>query len=139
MLDVFGRYFKRSMWAYPLLALSYIVAIHYWPEAAFTIKRLNIVVGLLFAYNASAWLLNHNICHPNAFLAASSFFIYVAHSLICERLRRILFVLTQPQSDIAILGVYTMATLSTIVLLLSAFYLMKRYTPRILKVITGRQ
>lgn len=138
MLEIFGRYFKRSMWIYPLFALSYIIAMHGWPEAAFTIKRLNIVAGLLFAYNAAAWLLNHGICHPTTFLAASSFFIYVSHALICSRLLRILFVLTQPQSDMAILGVYTTATLSTLMLLLSAFYLMKRYTPRLLKIIAGR-
>ncbi len=139
MLVVFGRYFKLSLWAYPLLALSYIFAMHYWPEAAFTIKRLNILAGLLFAYNMATWLLDRNICKPNAFLAASSFFIYVAHSLICGRLCRILFVLTRPESDISIVGVYTMAVILTIALLLSAFYLLKRYTPRLLKVLTGRQ
>ncbi len=139
MLVVFGRYFKLSLWVYPLLALSYIFAMHYWPEVAFTIKRLNILAGLLFAYNMAAWLLDRNICKPNTFLAASSFFIYVAHSLICARLCRILFVLIQPESDISIVGVYTMAVILTIALLLSAFYLLKRYTPRLLKVLTGRQ
>lgn len=54
MLEIFGRYFKRSMWIYPLFALSYIIAMHGWPEAAFTIKRLNIVAGLLFAYKCSS-------------------------------------------------------------------------------------
>jgi len=139
MLDVFGRYFKLSLWTYPLLALSYILAMHYWPEATFTIKRLNILAGLLFAYNMATWLLDQNICKPNAFLAASSFFVYITHSLICSRLCRILFILIQPESDISILGVYTMAVILTTALLLSAFYLLKRYTPRLLKVLTGRK
>ncbi|MCM1300898.1 MAG: acyltransferase [Alistipes senegalensis] len=139
MLDVFGRYFKLSLWAYPLLALSYVLAMHYWPEAAFTIKRLNILAGLLFAYNAAVRLLDWNICKPNAFFAASSFFVYITHGLICNRLCRILFVLIQPESDISISGVYTLAVILTIGLLLSAFYLLKRYTPRLLKVLTGRQ
>lgn len=139
MLEVFGRYFKRSLWAYPLLALSYILAMHYWPEAAFSIKRLNILTGLLFAYNAAAWLLDRNICKPNAFLASSSFFIYATHWFVCNRLLRILFVLARPESDIALLTVYTAATVSTIVLLSGVFYSMKRYTPRLLKIVTGRQ
>lgn len=139
MLKEFGRYFKLSMYAYPLLGVFYVVAMHYWPEAAFTIKRLNILAGLLFAYNLAAWLLKRNICRPNAFLAASSFFIYVSHHQVCKFMTRILSVLLRPESDIALLTVYSSAIILTLALLLGIFYLMKRYTPGVLKVIAGRQ
>jgi len=139
MLAEFGRYFKFSMWAYPLLALSYVAAMHLCPEAAFTIKRVNILVGLLFAYNAASYLLAHGICKPNAFLAASSFFIYVTHYPLCIRMCKILFVLFRPESDFGLLAVYTLATLLLTALLLSTFYLMKRFTPRLLKIVAGRQ
>jgi len=139
MLAEFGRYFTFSMWAYPLLALSYVAAMHLCPEAAFTIKRVNILVGLLFAYNAASRLLRHDVCKPSAFLAASSFFIYAAHYPLCDRLCRILLVLFRPESDIALLAVYTLTTLLLTALLLSAFYLMKRCSPRLLKIVAGRR
>ncbi len=138
MLTVFGRWFKLSMWTYPLLALSHIAAAHYWPEAASTIKQLNVLARLFFAYNAANWLLDHRICKPNDFLAASSFFIYVAHALVCNRLLRMLFVWIQPESDFALCLVYTSTVVLTIALLLGSFYLMKRFTPRLLKVVAGR-
>lgn len=138
MLEVFGRWFRPSMLAYPLLALAYVAAMHYWPEAAPIIKQLNVLAGLFFAYNAAAWLLDRGICKPNAFLSASSFFIYVAHWLVCSRMLKVLFILVRPESDIALILVYASTVVLTTVLLLGTFYLMKRYTPRLLKIVAGR-
>jgi len=44
----------------------------------------------------------------------------------------------QPESDTALLLVYTSAVVLTIALLLGMFYLMKRFTPRLLKVVAGK-
>lgn len=139
MLTEFGRYFTFSMWAYPVLALLHVGALHFCPEAAFTIKRLNILAGLLFAYNAAAWLLEHHVCKPSAFLASSSFFIYATHELIRTRLRNIFCILIRPRSDAGMLVTYSLIFLSTLGILLTAFYLLRRYAPRLLKVIAGRQ
>ncbi len=49
-----------------------------------------------------------------------------------------LFVWVHPESDTALLLVYTSAVVLTIALLLGTFYLMKRFTPRLLKVVAGR-
>ncbi len=51
---------------------------------------------------------------------------------------RLLFVWVHPESDTALLLVYTSAVVLTIALLLGSFYLMKRFTPRLLKVVAGR-
>lgn len=139
MQTEFARYFRLSMWAYPLLGLLYVEAVHWYPEAALTINRLNILAGLLFAYNAASWLLEHNICRPNPFLAASSFFIYVTHYMIHSRLRRIISVLLRPESDMGFVAVYTLTTILVVGLLLGLFLLMKRYTPQFLKIAIGRQ
>ncbi len=49
-----------------------------------------------------------------------------------------LFVWVHPESDTALLLVYTSAVVLTIALLLGSFYLMKRFTLRLLKVVAGR-
>ncbi len=134
----FGRYFTLSMWAYPLLGLLGVVAIHGWPEAAFIFKRLNILVGLLFAYNAATWLSEHGCCKSQTKLAALSFFIYVAHYPICDRVRQLLLAVLRPESDLVLLAVYVSTTVLTIGLLLGVFYLMRRYTPKVLTVLAGR-
>lgn len=139
MLTEFGRYSTFSIWAYPILALLYVGALHFCPEAAFTLKRLNILVGLLFAYNAAVLLLEHNVCKPSAFLASSSFFIYVTHELIRARLRNIFCILIRPRSDIGILVTYSLIFLTTLGIILAAFYLLRRYAPRFLKVVAGRR
>lgn len=139
MLQVFGRYFKASVFLYLLLGVLHVAAAHYWPEAQETIKQLNVLVGLLFAYNFAAWLLKRGTCRVNPFLASASFFVYVSHSLVVGRMLKLLFITFSPASDGALLLVYTLAVILTVLLLLAAFYVMRRYTPSLLRVIAGRK
>lgn len=134
----FSRYFTLSMWAYPILGLLSLVAIHSWPEAVFMLKRLTILVGLFFAYNAAAWLSEHSRCKPRAELAALSFFLYVVHYPVCDRVRQLLLAVVRPESDMALLAVYVTTTVLTIGLVLAVFWLMKRCMPKVLKVVIGR-
>ena len=57
MLEYFERFFKVSLVAYPLLSLLHVASVYWCPEITDTIKWLNVVAGLFFAYNVSAWLL----------------------------------------------------------------------------------
>lgn len=139
MLTEFGRFFKSSVFLYPLLALLYVASVHYFPNVSTTIKRLNVFVGLFFAYNIAAWLLRKNICKVNSFLASASFFIYVSHILICGRLIKVMFLLIKPDGNLSIFMVYLLSLLVTVVFLLLVFYLLRRYTPSFLKVIAGRK
>ena len=139
MLQEFGRYFKISTVGYVALGVLHVAAAHYWPAAAPTIKQLNVLVGLLFAYNFAAWLLKRGICRVNPFLASASFFVYVSHTLVVGRVLKLLFIVFSPASDLAILLVYILAVVLTVLLLLGTFYLMRQYTPRLLKVVAGRK
>lgn len=139
MFVEFGRFFKASIILYPLLALLYVASVYYFPEFSSTLKRLNVIVGLLFAYNIAAWLLTHNICKASRFLAASSFFIYVSHYLICGQILKILFYFIRPSTDIGMLTVYVLTVLVTVALLLLVFYLLRKYTPGLLKLLAGRK
>ena len=139
MLVEFGRYFRLSVFMYPILGISYVAAVHWCPEICKTIKSLNVFFGLLFAYNLAAWLLRKKYCKASPFLASSSFFIYVSHALICGKILKILIVYLQPASSFSILFIHIFTVVLTLALLLSAFYLMRRYTPALLRVLTGRR
>ena len=139
MLVEFGRYFRLSVFMYSILGLSYVAAAHWCPEICKTIKSLNVFFGLLFAYNLAAWLLRKKYCKASPFLASSSFFIYVSHSLICGRLLKLLYIYLQPASSISLLFIHISTVVLTLAFLLSAFYLMRRYTPALLRVLTGRR
>ncbi|MCD8183130.1 MAG: acyltransferase [Bacteroides sp.] len=139
MMHEFYRFFKSSMILYPLLALLFVASVHYWPAASDTIKRLNVFVGLFFAYNAASWLLRHGVCKVSPFLAASSFFVYVTHELICSILLKLLFLIFRPATDLGLLFLYLFTVVFTVVFLLLVFYLLRRYSPSFLKVIAGRK
>lgn len=139
MLSEFHRYFKTSLCLYPLLALLHIASTYEFPWASDTIKRLNVLVGLFFAYNVAAWLLKRRICKVSPFLASSSFFIYVTHSLMCSEMLKTLFLLFRPVSDIGVLLAHVLATTLTVSSLLLVFWLLRQYTPSFLKVIAGRK
>ncbi len=139
MLVEFGKFFHYSALAYPLLSILYIISSFYFPEYLLAIKQVNIFIGLIFAFNLSAWLLKHHWCKVHHCLAQASFFIYVSHILICWRITKFLFTIISPSSDISFLCLYTASTVITISLLLVVFYLMRKYCSNILKVMIGRK
>lgn len=139
MLAEFGKYSKLSAVLYISFSLLHIVAAYWMPSLCSTIKQFNIIFGLYFFYNLAAWLLKRKICHPNAFLASASFFIYIAHMLICDQVLKVLFLLMKPSSNWGVLFIYVSAVLLTIGILLALFWLLRRYAPAFLKVIAGRK
>ena len=139
MLAEFSKFSRLSVVLYIILALVYVASVHWLPDTSSTIKRLNVIVGLFFAYNLASWLLLRKICRPNAFLASASFFIYVSHHILCNSLLKLLLFVTQPSSNIGMLAVFASTELILIGFLLSAFWLLRRYTPGLLKLLTGRK
>ncbi len=139
MIAEFGRFLKPSMLLYPCLGLLGLLFLHIRPDWAPAVKQVNIVVGLLFAYNLAVWLLQKGWCKVNGFLAASSFFIYVSHSLICNKIARILMKIIAPASDVGFTAVFVLAFLLTVGMCLTAYWLLKRFTPSLLRILTGRK
>lgn len=137
MLEAFRPYFKWSLFAYLVSGMVLLL----WHVDG--IQRIFTVVkafsALLLAYNLAAWLLQNSYCRVNTFLASASFFIYVSHALLCQRLRKVCFVIMHPQSDWGVIGTYVFCEVLLVILLLAAFYLMRQYTPSVLKVIAGRK
>ncbi|MBO5181985.1 MAG: acyltransferase family protein [Paraprevotella sp.] len=139
MLVELGRFFSLSMILYPLLSMTYVYMAYVHPELCPWIKRVNILVGLFFAYNMASFLLRKSVCKSNRFLSAASFFIYVSHTLICMEVLKSVFLLFSPSSDLGLLGVYIVAVVITIGSLLYLFYFLSGKFPRFLKVLAGRK
>ena len=138
MIAEFGRYKKLSVIGYFALGIL-AMCFHSAPVVYKIIKSMLIVVGLFFAFNTAVWLLKKGYCKSNEFLASSSFFIYVAHSLVYSNVATILNRLCPPESDISWLLSCLINVVLTTLILLSAYYLMLRYTPRLMGVMTGRK
>ena len=139
MLVEFGRYSKSSMIIYPVLGALYIIALYTYTEACPIIQRLNILVGLLFAYNLASWLLRKGYCKVSPFLTSSAFFIYVSHWLIIGYITSFQKYFINADTDIKWIGVYLATSVLTAGILLGVFYLLRRYTPNFLKVLIGRK
>lgn len=140
MLAEFGRFSKASIIGYLVIGSSLcLISNKDFPQLWTILKTLNILVGLFCAYNLAAWLLKNKICKVSRFLASSSFFLYVAHELICGTILKILFHGLRPTSDAGICFICFLAVGLTVGSLLLSFYLLKRYIPGLLTVLTGRK
>lgn len=139
ILLYFGKYFKLSLWLYPALAVCCFLLLHIDIRMADFVKSLNVIAGLFFAYNLAAYLIKNSKCHVRQGLAAAGFFIYVAHYLICLRVLKILFILLHPSSGIGACGLFLLTIIVVVIGLLCVFWLLRRFTPRLLKIIAGRK
>ena len=139
MIAEFGKYAKSSLALYIIFSILYVVAAHLYPNALKAIKGINIIVGLVFAYNLAVFLIKKGICKSNKFLSASSFFIYIAHALLCGKVLKLLFITIKPANDFTLISVYLLAIVLTTLSLLLAFKLMQKYIPRLLSIIAGRK
>ncbi len=142
-LLVFRRYFRLSLWMYLSLGMLGVVSMYRFPMYRFpewsgVIKDVGFVFGLLLAYDVATWLLQQGICKPHPFLASASFFIYIAHPFLYRRLLVLVFGWTAPCSSVSFVLVYASVAVLTILVLLAAYYLMRRYCPALLQVLTGR-
>ena len=139
MITQFGKVSKFSTFGYLILG---IVAMYFYndePQIFKILKFALIILGLFFAFNLSAWLLEKGYCKVNEFLSSASFFMYVSHALVISTMSKILVKILCPVSDISWLVVYILNLVLSTVLLLSAYYLMSKYLPKLLTVITGRK
>ena len=140
MVEEFGRYFKISMIIYPLFSLMSIIATkENCVILSGIFKQISIFGFLVFAYNVSIYILENTNIRPGKILPSASFFIYVSHVLIFARVTKVMFMLIKPNNGIETISAYTLSIIVTVLSLLTVFLFMKKYTPRILQIVTGRK
>lgn len=137
MIAAFGRFSKPLLFSYLILGCSYLVFAHVQSDIAHIIKQLTLLIGLPVAYNTSIWSLRHEYCKVNSNLAGAGFFIYASHIPI---LRHVLAFFTRgASSDLGILLAYILTILSTLGILLAVYWVLQRFFPSLLKVMTGKK
>ena len=139
VLEEFGRFSKLSVAGYFLLGAACVLAGQDAPDAEALLKKLNILAGLLFACNASSWLVGRGFCKASPFLSSASFFVYVAHPLIVGKVLKLLFVAFRPATDGAVLAVHLLSMALVTGALLGVFYLLRRHAPCLLALLAGRK
>lgn len=133
----FRRFILPSVVLYPLLALSVLLLTPNCPVAMEYVKAVNIIVGLFFFYNVSAWLISRGVCRVSTFLASASFFVYCGHFIIIDPVLRRIAALIAPTGALGTIAVYAATYVIVITILLLAYALMRRFTPRLLSIFTG--
>lgn len=139
MIAEFGKVSKLSALGYLIIGM---VAMYFYntdPQVFKILKFALILFGLFFAFNLSAWLLKKGYCKVNNFLSSASFFMYVSHALVISTIQKILEIIIHPASDISWSIVYILNLVLTVALLLSAYYLMQKYLPKLLTLLTGKK
>ncbi|MBO7193928.1 MAG: acyltransferase [Bacteroidaceae bacterium] len=139
MIAEFAKVSKFSTFCYLVIG---IIAMYFYntdPQVFKILKFALIIFGLFFAFNLSALLLKKGYCKVNNFLSSASFFMYVSHALVISTIQKILEIILHPVSDISWLVVYILNLVLTVALLLSAYYLMQKYLPKLLTLLTGKK
>lgn len=139
LLTEFSRYKYLALAIYLLSSVVYVACVHYWPVLAGVVKSVGVVAGLLVAYNLASYLTVQKKWRANRFLAASSFFIYVSHTLFCMKFVRLLEWMFAPSEAFQVLLIYGAALLFCLFFLLSLYWLMHRYMTGVLLFLTGRK
>ncbi|MBR5282458.1 MAG: acyltransferase [Alistipes sp.] len=140
MVVVFGKFFTSSMVIYPLFSLLTLIATKYDNAALAEIfKQISTLGFLLFVYNISIYVLKNTNFKPSKILPAASFFIYVSHILICARVTKVMFMLIRPNSGVETILVYILSTACTVLSLLTVYVVMKKLSPGLLRILTGRK
>ena len=139
IIEAFKPLFIPSLLLYFANGVLYGITYNLYPDVASWFKLFNTFVGLILLFNIAAFLLRKNLCKVHPFLASSSFFIYIAHCLIIHRLTKVFLVVIRPDSDALLTLVYVLTVAVTVTSLLICYYILKKYTPKVLKIITGRK
>lgn len=132
------RYGLISIVTYLLCSMTYLGTIDYkWITT--TCKLISTIVFPIAAFYIAQYLIINKNIKNSVFLSSGSFFIYITHCLLVHRVTKVLFMLTRPSGDIEVCTTYMLSCVTTISILLFSFYILRKYCPRLLKVVAGRK
>lgn len=103
------------------------------------VTNLYILIGILFTIGLTAHFIAKGKWKMSSFLSESSFFIYVSHFAILERIIKVLYRSLHPHTDGMLLLIYFVCPVITVCIGLSAYYLLRRYLPKTTALLTGNR
>lgn len=134
-LEVFAKFARPIYILYPLLAaLDWLTR-----EEVYNLyfHRLGILVGMAFVVLICAKGLSAHKIRVNGFLASSSFFVFAAHYLLLQLVKKLTMHYLPPQSDGMMFVLYFAWPTIVILICLTLYALLKKIVPRFLAICTG--
>ncbi len=102
------------------------------------IHHAGILLGIILCFTGTAYLWEKGKIHIVPFLSSASFFVFAVHDpWLLMQIRKILFKLIRPDSDMVLTLLYFGVVILVITIALGMYYLLKRYLPRFTTLITG--
>ena len=141
--SIHQRYFIKEM--KPLLfqsAILYIIIVtcnlyfinEIWCQS---LHRIGIIVGCVFVISFTATFLDKGNWKINMFLAESSFFVYAFHGIPLALLIKASFKFLHPHHEWHLIILYFGSALLFLIAGVALHYLLKKYTPSFLSLISG--
>lgn len=121
---------------YPLIALVDLCT----KEESYNIyiNKIGILVGIVFCFNLVSRLLNAGKIKTIGLLSSASFFVFAIHDpWLLSQIKKILFKLFRPESDIMLTFLYFAIVAIVVIVALVIYYFLKRIFPRFTTMITG--
>lgn len=102
------------------------------------IHNIGILIGILFIFLITADLLERGKLKPIPFLSSASFFVFAIHDpWLLRQLRKFVFRVFSPETDLTICLTYFTLVLIVTVIALAIYKILKLMLPSFLSIITG--
>lgn len=102
------------------------------------IHNIGILIGIVFWILSAAYLIENKRVKPIPFLSSASFFIFAIHDpWLLSQIRKILYSVIQPQSDLSICILYFVNVFLVTIIALGIYFILKKLAPSFTALITG--
>jgi hypothetical protein len=136
LVDDFDKVKRWAYILYPLLVVADMLTMEY--AANPFIHKAGMIAGIAFWFNLVACLLRTKKVKVNQFLTSSVFFLFAIHDpYLLSKIRKVIYVIFNPQSDWVITALYFLLVLVTVLIALGLYGILRRFMPRFTAVITG--
>jgi surface polysaccharide O-acyltransferase-like enzyme len=137
MVEQMGHIKSLSFIVYPVLVVADLLTKEYMLVNPY-VHKMGIVFGVIFLFNLSSFLLYTNKITVNKFLSTASFFVFAVHEMwLLSPIRKVVFVVLKPSTDVELAILYFVNVIIVISIALLLYYLLRKFLPRFTKIITG--
>ena len=135
LYDCFIKYWKPSWIVYIILAIAALITKDY--DFNIYIRKVGMIIGIVFFFNLVAINIKNNKWHVSAFLCSASFFVFATHEPWLRFLRKSCLAIIKPEHEISMILLYFLPAIIIICVSLIGYRLLSKITPRFLATITG--
>lgn len=102
-----------------------------------SVHNAMLISGVPAAMNVVAYLVENGKLRDMKFLVSATFFIYAAHYPLMRFVRLLTIKLLDRSSDVQMTTAYFLAIAVDLLIVVTAYWVMRRVAPRVLQIITG--